>query len=123
MGDMALTPRQEEIKAEYLRVHGEWDEGWQAVLELDPEFLATYVGFVGVNHGVEIPGRLLFGSEVHLFGGPAPVRRYLPELIDLILRREIDPGRVFTSKLPLEQAPAAYAAMDERRDIKVLLQP
>lgn len=82
-----------------------------------------YVGFVGVNHGVQIPGRLLFGSEVHLFGGPAPVRRYLPELIDLILRREIDPGRVFTSKLPLEQAPAAYAAMDERRDIKVLLQP
>ena len=82
-----------------------------------------HVGFVGVSHGVEIPGRELFSTAVHLHGGPAPVRRYLPELIELIMNREIDPSKVFTLQLPLEQAAEAYAAMDERRAIKVLLDP
>ncbi|MFJ4437019.1 zinc-dependent alcohol dehydrogenase family protein [Streptomyces sp. NPDC088923] len=82
-----------------------------------------HVGFVGVSHDVSIPGELLFSTGIHLHGGPAPVRRYLPELIRLIWDREIDPGRVFDLTLPLEQAAEAYRAMDERRAIKVLLTP
>lgn len=56
-------------------------------------------------------------------GGPAPVRRFLPELIDLIWERKIEPGKVFDQTLPLEEAAAGYAAMDKREAIKVLLQP
>ncbi|MEV4641644.1 zinc-dependent alcohol dehydrogenase family protein [Actinoplanes sp. NPDC049548] len=82
-----------------------------------------HVGFVGVNHGVQLPGRELFSSHVHLHGGPAPVRRFLPELIDLIADRRIDPGKVFDLVLPLDQAPEGYRAMDERRAIKALLRP
>lgn len=82
-----------------------------------------HVGFLGVGHEVQLPGRELFLAEVHLHGGPAPVRAYLPELIDLIQRRVIDPGRVFDRALPLAEAAEAYAAMDERRNIKVLLRP
>jgi threonine dehydrogenase-like Zn-dependent dehydrogenase len=82
-----------------------------------------HVGYVGVAHGVELPGAELFFSHVHLHGGPAPVRRFLPELIDLIGNREIDPGRVFDLSLPLEQAAEGYKAMDERRAIKALLHP
>ncbi|GAB20069.1 putative zinc-containing alcohol dehydrogenase [Gordonia effusa NBRC 100432] len=80
-----------------------------------------HIGFVGVNHGVEIDGRGLFAATVHLHGGPAPVRQYLPELIDLIMSGAIDPGPVFDLTLPLEQAAEAYAAMDQRRATKVLL--
>ncbi|MEU6718754.1 zinc-dependent alcohol dehydrogenase family protein [Nonomuraea sp. NPDC046802] len=82
-----------------------------------------HVGFVGVTHDVALPGEELFNSLVHLHGGPAPVRQYLPDFIDLIYRRAIDPGKVFDLTLPLEQAAEGYAAMDERRAIKVLLQP
>jgi threonine dehydrogenase-like Zn-dependent dehydrogenase len=82
-----------------------------------------HVGFVGVGHGVTVPGMELFWSLVHLHGGPAPVRRFLPELIDLIWNRQIDPGKVFDLELPLQDAAAAYTAMDERRAIKVLLRP
>ncbi|GAA1748965.1 zinc-dependent alcohol dehydrogenase family protein [Luedemannella helvata] len=82
-----------------------------------------HVGFVGVSHDVHLPGEELFRSGVHLHGGPAPVRRFLPELIDLIYRREIDPGRVFDLTLPLAEAAEGYRAMDERRAIKVLLRP
>jgi threonine dehydrogenase-like Zn-dependent dehydrogenase len=82
-----------------------------------------HVGYVGVAHGVELPGEELFYSHVRLHGGPAPVRRFLPELIDLIWNREIDPGKVFDVELPLEQAAEGYEAMDERRAIKVLLRP
>ena len=63
----------------------------------------------------------LFFSHVHLHGGPAPVRRFLPELINLITDRQIDPGKVFDLTLPLDQAAEGYRAMDERRAIKVLL--
>jgi threonine dehydrogenase-like Zn-dependent dehydrogenase len=82
-----------------------------------------YVGYVGVAHGVELPGQELFFSAVHLHGGPAPVRRFLPELIELICDRAIDPGRIFDLTLPLDQAAEGYRAMDERRAIKTLLRP
>ncbi|GAA4312451.1 zinc-dependent alcohol dehydrogenase family protein [Streptomyces venetus] len=82
-----------------------------------------HVGFVGVAHGVELPGEELFFAEVHLFGGPAPVRRFLPELIQLIWDRKIDPGKVFDLTLPLDQAAEGYQAMDERRAVKTLLKP
>jgi threonine dehydrogenase-like Zn-dependent dehydrogenase len=81
------------------------------------------VGFVGVTHGVAVPGMDLFWSLAGVRGGPAPVRRFLPELIDLIWNRQIDPGKVFDLTLPLEQAAEGYKAMDERRAIKVLLRP
>jgi threonine dehydrogenase-like Zn-dependent dehydrogenase len=80
-----------------------------------------HVGYVGVSHDVRLPGDELFSSGVHLHGGPAPVRRFLPELVELIWNREIDPGKVFDLTLPLEQAADGYAAMDERRATKVLL--
>jgi threonine dehydrogenase-like Zn-dependent dehydrogenase len=80
-----------------------------------------HVGYVGVSHDVALPGDELFFSAVHLHGGPAPVRRFLPELIQLITDRAIDPGRVFDLELPLEQAAEGYRAMDERRAIKTLL--
>jgi threonine dehydrogenase-like Zn-dependent dehydrogenase len=82
-----------------------------------------HVGYVGVAHGVELPGQELFFSEVHLHGGPAPVRRFLPQLIDLIWNQTIDPGKVFDLELPLAQAMEGYNAMDTRRAIKVLLRP
>lgn len=82
-----------------------------------------HVGFLGVAHTAELKVRDLFNAEVHLVGGPAPVRRFLPELIDRIWRHQIDPGRVFDLTLPLEDAAEGYRAMHERRAIKVLLQP
>lgn len=82
-----------------------------------------HVGYVGVSHDVYLSGLALFFSGVHLHGGPAPVRRFLPELIDLIWTRQIDPGKVFDLTLPLDEAADGYRAMDERRAIKVLLQP
>ena len=82
-----------------------------------------YVGFVGVSHGVELDGLDLFFSSVHLHGGPAPVRRFLPELIDLIMTDRINPGEVFDLTLPLDRAAEGYKAMDERRATKVLLTP
>ena len=81
------------------------------------------VGFVGVPHGVELPVGKMFQKNVGLRGGIAPVRRYLPELLDLVVGGRIEPGRVFDLTLPLDEAPEAYRAMDERRAIKVLLQP
>src|SRR5829696_8869206 len=80
-----------------------------------------HVGYVGVAHDVALPGDELFFSHVHLHGGPAPVRRFLPELSDLIWNRTIDPGKVFDLELPLEQIADGYKAMDERRATKVLL--
>ncbi len=82
-----------------------------------------HVGFLGGARGVELPGRELFFASVHLHGSPAPVRRFLPELIDLIWNLKIDPGKVFDLSLPLEEVAEGYRAMDERRAIKVLLRP
>ena len=80
-----------------------------------------HIGYVGVSHDVSLDGLELFFSGVHLHGGPAPVRRFLPELIQLIWDRKINPGVVFDLTLPLEDAAAGYTAMDERRATKVLL--
>ncbi|HEY3690931.1 MAG TPA: zinc-dependent alcohol dehydrogenase family protein [Pseudonocardiaceae bacterium] len=82
-----------------------------------------FVGYVGVPHGVNLPGEELFYSHVGLLGGPAPVRHFLPELIDLVCNREINPGKVFDLTLPLDQVAEGYRAMDERRAIKALLRP
>ncbi|HET9496521.1 MAG TPA: IMP dehydrogenase, partial [Chloroflexia bacterium] len=76
-----------------------------------------------VFHDMQLPGEELFFAEVHLHGGPAPVRRFLPALIDLIWNRKIDPGKVFDLHLPLEEVAEGYRAMDERRAIKTLLRP
>jgi threonine dehydrogenase-like Zn-dependent dehydrogenase len=81
------------------------------------------VGFVGVPHGVELPVRRMFQKNVGLAGGMAPTRRYMTDLLPLVLDGTIDPGRVFDLTLPLEKVAEAYAAMDERRAIKVMLQP
>src|SRR6266850_7797582 len=81
------------------------------------------IGYVGVPHGVELNGEQLFFSHVHLHGGPAPVRRYLPDLIKLVWDRKIDPGKVLDLKLPLDQVAEGYREMDERRAIKTLLSP
>ena len=81
------------------------------------------VGFVGVPHGVELPVRRMFQKNVGLAGGMAPVRRYLPDLLDRVLSGAIDPGRVFDLTLPMAESAEGYRAMDERRAIKVLLQP
>jgi len=82
-----------------------------------------HVGYVGVSHGVQLVGQELFYAEIHLLGGPAPVRRFLPELIRLIEDRQIHPGKVFDLTLPLDQTAEGYQAMDERRAIKALLRP
>ena len=79
-----------------------------------------HVGYVGVTHG-DLPGQDLFFSHTHIHGGPAPVRRFLPELIERIANRTIDPGKVFDLTLPLDDAAEGYRAMDERRAIKTLL--
>ena len=80
-----------------------------------------HLGFVGVNYDVKIPGIELFFAGIHTLGGPAPVRRYLPDLIQLIWDRKIDPGKVFDLTLPLDEAAEGYKAMDERRATKVML--
>ena len=97
---------------------GTQESMWQAIHATRP---GGYVGYVGVSHGVELNGLDLFFTGVHLHGGPAPVRRFLPELIRLIWDRKIDPGKVFDLTLPLEDAAEGYKAMDERRATKVLL--
>jgi threonine dehydrogenase-like Zn-dependent dehydrogenase len=82
-----------------------------------------YVSYVGVPHGVGLDGEELFFSHVHLHGGPAPVRRYLPTLIDLVWNQKINPGKVFDLTLPLHQVAEGHRAMDKRRAIKALLRP
>lgn len=81
----------------------------------------SMVGFVGVPHGVEFDGQSLFFAQVGMLGGPAPVRRFLPQLMDLVLTRKINPGKVFDQQLPLADVAEGYRAMDERRAIKTLL--
>lgn len=81
------------------------------------------VGFVGVPHGIELPVRSMFQRNVGLAGGMAPVRAYLPELLELVLAGTIDPGPVFDLALPLDEVAEGYRAMDERRAVKVLLRP
>ena len=93
---------------------------WQAI---HATRVGGHVGYVGVPHGVELKGEELFFEHVHLHGGPAPVRQYLPNLIGLTLDGKIRPGQVFDLTLPLAQVAEGYQAMDERRAIKTLLMP
>ena len=79
------------------------------------------IGYVGVPHGVTFDGQSLFFSQTGMLGGPAPVRRFLPHLIDLVMRRQINPGKVFDFEVPLKDVAEGYKAMDERRAIKTLL--
>jgi threonine dehydrogenase-like Zn-dependent dehydrogenase len=81
------------------------------------------VGFVGVPHGVELPVARMFAKNVGLAGGVAPVRRYLPELLERTLTGDLDAGPVFDLTLPLDEVVEGYRAMDERRAVKVLLEP
>ena len=81
------------------------------------------VGWVGVPHVTDLPQEHMFWKNVGLRGGPAPVRAYLPDLLDRVWNGRIDPGRVFDLTLPLDDVADAYAAMDERRATKVLLLP
>ena len=97
---------------------GTQESMWQAIRATRP---GGFVSYVGVPHGVSLDGAQLFFTHVHLHGGPAPVRRYLPELIGLVMRGEIQPGKVFDLTLPLDEAAEGYRAMDERRAIKTLL--
>lgn len=99
---------------------GTQESMWQAIHATRP---GGSVGYVGVPHGVSLDGVQLFFSHVRLHGGPAPVRRYLPEHIKLVLDGAINPGKVFDLTLPLDQAAEGYRAMDERRAIKALLRP
>ncbi|WP_369371695.1 zinc-dependent alcohol dehydrogenase family protein [Promicromonospora sp. Populi] len=82
-----------------------------------------HIGYVGMSHDVALPWFEVMLASVHLHGGPSPVRRFLPQFIDLIMRDEINPGVVFDLTLPLDQAAEAYKAMDERRATKVILLP
>lgn len=91
---------------------------WQAINCARP---GATIGYVGVPHGVEFDGSKLFFAQKGLMGGPAPVRRFLPDLIDRVLRREIEPGKVFDLQIPLADVAEGYKAMDERRAIKTLL--
>ena len=81
------------------------------------------VGMVGVPHGVELPLQSMFGRNVALAGGMAPVRKYLPELLDLVTSGEIDPSPVFDATLPLAEVAEGYRRMDQREAIKGLIQP
>lgn len=81
----------------------------------------SMIGYVGVPHGVQLDGQKLFFTQTGMLGGPAPVRRFLPRLIDLILSRKINPGKVFDLQIPLSDVAEGYKAMDERRAIKTLL--
>ena len=92
----------------------------QAICSIRP---GGFVGYVGVPHGVELNGETLFFAHVHLHGGPAPVRRFLPKLIEQVWDRKIHPGKVFDLTLPLDQVAEGYRAMDQRRAIKTLLRP
>jgi hypothetical protein len=76
------------------------------------------IGYVGVPHGVQFDGQRLFFSQIGMRGGPAPVRRFLPHLMDLVLERKINPGKVFDLEPPLAEVADGYRAMDERRAIK-----
>ncbi|HYB26257.1 MAG TPA: zinc-dependent alcohol dehydrogenase family protein [Solirubrobacteraceae bacterium] len=88
---------------------------------LDIARAGSMVGFVGVPHGVELPIGQMFYRNVGVRGGGAPVRFYLPELLDDVLAERINPGRVLDYETDLEHIDEAYAAMDERRAIKSLV--
>jgi threonine dehydrogenase-like Zn-dependent dehydrogenase len=79
------------------------------------------IGYVGVPHGVTFDGQSMFFAQKRMLGGPAPVRRFLPDLMDRVFKGKIKPGKVFDLTLPLFEVAEGYRAMDERRAIKTLL--
>jgi threonine dehydrogenase-like Zn-dependent dehydrogenase len=79
------------------------------------------IGIVGVPHGATFDGQAMFFAQRRMLGGPAPVRRFLPDLIDRVLKGKIKPGKVFDLTLPLAEVAEGYRAMDERRAIKAML--
>ncbi|MEV6344283.1 zinc-dependent alcohol dehydrogenase family protein [Actinoplanes sp. NPDC051851] len=82
------------------------------------------IGFVGVPAGgPELPVGTMFNTNVGVRGGIATVRDYIEELLPEVLAGTLEAGAVFDTEMPLTEAPAAYAAMDERRSVKVLLRP
>jgi len=93
---------------------------WQVIRSSRP---GGYVSYVGVPYGVSLDGTDLFFTHVHLHSGPAPVRRFLPDLLDRVWNGTINPGKVVDMELPLAQVAEGYRAMDERRAIKALLWP
>jgi threonine dehydrogenase-like Zn-dependent dehydrogenase len=113
---LSAVPRPTPIGREYV---GTEEARLQAVACARP---GARIGLVGVSHG-DLPTDQLFWSNKGIRGWPAPVRAYLPHLIDLVWTRQTDPGTVFDLTLPLSETAEAYRAMDERRAIKVLLQP
>ena len=131
-GTLVATPEvpPDDLVPSFLAASDVLGTGWFAAVGTPESMLQAihatrpggHVGYVGVTHG-DLPGDELFFSHTHLHGGPAPVRRFLPQLIDLIWNRKIDPGKVFDLTLPLDQVADGYRAMDERRAIKTLLCP
>lgn len=121
-GDAGVTRIKEMTKGvgadAVLECVGMKESMWQAIHSARP---GAMIGYVGVPHGVEFDGQELFFSQRGLMGGPAPVRRFLPHLIDLVLKRKIEPGKVFDLTLPLSDVAEGYRAMDERRAIKTML--
>ena len=99
---------------------GTQESMWQAIHATRP---GGYMSYVGVPHEVALDGAELFFAHVHLHGGPAPVRRFLPDLIDRVWNGTMQPGKVFDLQLPLSKVAEGYQAMDERRAIKALLWP
>jgi len=99
---------------------GTQESMWQVIRSSRP---GGYVSYVGVPYGVSLDGTDLFFTHVHLHSGPAPVRRFLPDLLDRVWNGTINPGKVVDMELPLAQVAEGYRAMDERRAIKALLWP
>jgi threonine dehydrogenase-like Zn-dependent dehydrogenase len=81
----------------------------------------SVVGAIGAPHDVQVPIDTVIFRNVGLRGGVAPVRRYLPELLEDVLAGHINPGRVFDFETDLEGIAGAYRAMDERRAVKALV--
>jgi threonine dehydrogenase-like Zn-dependent dehydrogenase len=79
------------------------------------------IGYVGVPHGITFDGQAMFFAQRRMLGGPAPVRHFLPDLMNRVLNGKIKPGKVFDLTLPLAEVAAGYRAMDQRRAIKTLL--
>lgn len=82
------------------------------------------LGYVGVPHGVASDGLDIMGmfyKNLTVRGGPAPVRAYMPELMEDVLAGTLDPSPVFDMTVDLAGVPEGYAAMDQRRALKVLV--
>lgn len=75
-----------------------------------PQYEEAGVGFMS-----------LFGRNLTLTGGPAPVRAYIEQTIPLVLDGTIDPGKVFDRTYSIDDVATAYADMDARTTLKALV--